>query len=60
MSRPVFYALSLLIFVVASVAVGIRGGENWAFYELGVYYLCVGWIVQGIRDRYVRPAAEAA
>ena len=53
MSRTLFYVFTILLFVVASLAVGIRGAENWAFYEMAVYYLCVAWIAQGVRDRYV-------
>jgi hypothetical protein len=60
MNRHLFHAVTLVIFAVATFAVGIRGLENWALYELAVYYFFVALIAQGVRDRYVRPAAEAA
>ena len=60
MNRHLFHVVTLVIFAVATLAIGIRGLENWALYELAAYYFVVAVIAQGVRDRYVRPSAEAA
>ena len=60
MSRPVFYVLSFLVFAVASLAVGIRGADSWALYELATYYFFVSVIVQEAYERITRADTERA
>ena len=60
MNRHLFHAVTFVIFAVATLAIGIRGLENWALYELAPYYFFVALIAQGVRDRYVLPTAEVA
>ena len=60
MSRNLFHVVTLVIFAIATLAIGIRGLENWSLYELAPYYFFIALITQGIRDRYVQPTADAA
>ena len=43
MSKVTFVALTILAFGVATLAIGIRGVENWELHEFSFYYLMLGW-----------------
>ena len=58
MSKATFAVLTLLAFGVATLAIGIRGVENWEPYEFSFYYLMLGWAAHEMYRRHVSaPAA---
>ncbi|WP_412070333.1 hypothetical protein [Rubrivirga sp. IMCC43871] len=55
MSKATFFLLATLGFAVATVAVGIRGLENWEAYELSGYYFLLAWGASDVYRRRVEP-----
>lgn len=51
MARPTFLLLAAALFVLATIAIGIRGLENWEVHELVFYYALLGW---GVYADYLR------
>ncbi|WP_412062375.1 hypothetical protein [Rubrivirga sp. IMCC45206] len=56
MSKATFVLLAALGFAVATLAVGIRGLENWEPYELSGYYFLLAWGASDVYRRRVVPA----
>ena len=53
MSKATFVVLTTLAFGVATLAIGIRGVENWEPYEFSFYYLMLGWAAYEVYRRRV-------
>ncbi|WP_179299409.1 hypothetical protein [Rubrivirga marina] len=51
MSKATFALLTTVGFVVATLAIGIRGVENWEPYEFSFYYLMLGWAAHEVYRR---------
>ena len=58
MSKATFAILTALGFAVATLAIGIRGVENWEPYEFSFYYVLLGCAAYSVyRRRFLEPTA---
>ncbi|WP_179271057.1 hypothetical protein [Rubricoccus marinus] len=58
MSKTTFVILTTLAFAVATLAIGIRGIENWEPYELSFYYVALAWAAHDVYRRRVQITAS--
>ena len=58
MSKLTFGMLALLGFVLATLAIGIRGVENWAPYEFTLYFGLLGWGAHMAYRRHIVPGVQ--
>lgn len=53
MSKTTFAVLTTLGFAVATLAIGIRGVEEWEPYEFSLYYVMLAWAAHEVYRRHV-------
>lgn len=57
MTRSRFALLTALVFILYTVAIGIRGLEKWRLDELVFYYALLATCAYEAHWRFVRPSA---